>query len=125
MSAFTRALSALHADANLSVACTWAPGWGRDAARALVADLVAGTVSLSIDGTAVRGVRAQPQDAAFGAGGGLGAITPRETLDLAIADLPAVAMRDDLAVIGAESFIVERVERDVEALTWRLTLGEP
>lgn len=124
MSAFATALAALHRDANLSVACTWAHGWGRDTPRTLRADLVAGTFTLSIEPLALRGVRWQPQEAMLG-GPQLGAVTSRQRLDLAAADLPADAQRGDLVGIGAESYGVEMAERDVEALTWRLTLGKP
>jgi hypothetical protein len=124
MSAFANALAALHQDPNLSVACSWAYGWSRDAPRTLVADLVAGTYSLSIEPVALRGVRWQPQEQTFG-GPSLGAVTSRQRLDIAAADLPADVMRGDLVGIGAESYAVEMPERDVEALTWRCTLGKP
>lgn len=102
MSAFSAALAALHRDPNLSVACTYTQ---------------AGTPY------AARGVRGQPVEPTFGASGG-GSITPRQQLDIAIVDLPVEAKRGDLVAIGAQSFVVQTVERDVEALTWRLTLSE-
>lgn len=124
MSAFAVALASLHADPNLSVSCSWAYGWGRDAPRTLVLDLVTGAGSLSIDDVPVRGVRWQPQEASFG-GPQLGAVTSRQRLDVAVAALPAEVQRGDLVVIGAQTFGVEMAERDIEALTWRLTLGKP
>lgn len=123
MSAFAAALAALHRDPNISVECSWAPGWERSGSRGLVADLVVGTVSLVAYPAPLRGVRSQPIDAGFASPGGNGAVTARQTLDVAQADLSAAPMRNDLVVIGAENFTVEKAERDLEALSWRLTLS--
>ncbi len=122
MSAFARALAALHRDANLSVACTWYPGWDRDEQRAFVLDNELADYIASVTGTAVRGIRSQEQAPAFGAGS-LGGIAGREFLDVAVADLPAVK-RGDFIVIGGSTYRVETTERDIEALTWRLTLSD-
>lgn len=122
MTAFARALAALHRDGNLSVACTWYPGWDRDEQRAFVLDNEVADYLASVTGTAVRGIRSQEQAPAFGAGS-LGAIAGREFLDVAVADLPA-AKRGDFIVIGGAIFKIEAAERDIEALTWRLTLSE-
>lgn len=122
MSAFATALASLHADANLSVACTWYPGWGRDQVMALEPAPDVAAYLLTVTGTALRGIRSQEQAQSFGAGV-VGGVAEREFLDVAIADL-ADMRRGDLIVIGAGAFLVETVERDNEALTWRLTLSE-
>lgn len=123
MTAFARAVAALHRDANLSVACEWYPGWDRDASRALAVDFEAEEYSLSTEGTAVRGIRSQEVAPTFGPGN-LGGMAGREYLDLAITDLPADVTRGDTIQIGVATITVEAVERDVEALTWRITLSE-
>lgn len=123
MSAFADALAALHADLNLSVACEWAYGWDRDAARTLELDLELLTGTLSIDTVAVRGILGAPIDRTGALLGG-GGVAPRDMLDIPAASLPADAMRRDLIVIGAASYTVETPERDMEALTWRLILAK-
>jgi lysophospholipase L1-like esterase len=106
MNAFARALAALHRDPNLSVACTWtaAPEW-----------LPLGSISL-------RGIESQPAERAFG-DGGLGAITGRRFLDVAVADVPGRVRRGDTITIGADVLTVEVAELDIEGITWRLTLA--
>lgn len=123
MSAFARALAALHRDVNLSAECAWHAGWARDAVRALAIDMEAGTYALSSEGTLARGIRSQEVAPAFGAGG-VGGMTGREFIDIAVADLPDAVQRDDIVTIGADVFMVEAAERDAEALTWRITLSE-
>ena len=122
MTAFARALAALHRDVNLSVACTWYPGWERAASLALAPPPDVAEYLLTVTGTAVRGIRSQEQAPSFGAGG-IGGITGREFLDVAVADLPDV-QRGDFIVIDGATFKIETPERDTEALTWRLTLSE-
>lgn len=121
MTAFARALAALHRDANLSVACTWYPGWQRDPLLAMEPAPNTADYLLTVTGTAARGIRSQEQAQSYGAGG-LGGIAAREFLDIALADLPDVR-RGDFIEIDGETFTVETPERDTEALTWRLTLS--
>ncbi len=122
MSAFAQALAALHSDPNLSIACTWYPAWDREEQRSFVLEGELAAYLSSVTGTPVRGIRSQEEAVAF-APGSLGGITEREFLDILIADLPAVK-RGDFFDLGGAIFRVESVARDVEALTWRLTLSE-
>lgn len=123
MNAFARAAAALHRDANLSAACTWAPGWDRDWPRALVLDLDAMTATISAEAVALRGVVTQPTDGAFGTGS-LGAMAQSLTLDVATADLSAAVLRGDFVTIGGDTYKVESPSVDVEGVTWRLVLSE-
>lgn len=107
MSVFSDAVAALHADPDLSVACTWTAGPEQDPAGPV----------------AFRGVQSQPLEPAFG-GGSLGAVTPRRWLDVAVADLPAAPARGDAVTIEGEAFAVETAELDPEGVTWRLTLSD-
>lgn len=122
MSAFSAAVATLHADTNLSIACTWSYGWDRAAGRTLALDFEAETYALEAAAVSLRGIQAQPEQPTFGAQ--RGAVVPRRELDLAAADLPARAMRGDLITIGADAFVVEIAELDIEGVTWRLTLSE-
>ena len=105
-SAFARALAALHADPNGTVAATWSTG----PARPLPA----------YGPIAFRGPYTE-ENRAFG--GGVGG--PR-TIDIAIADLPAEVLRDDIIIIEPDTnpvtYKVDQVERDLEGLTWRVAL---
>lgn len=122
MSAFARALGALHADPNLSVPCAWTPGWDRDWPRTLDLDLEAGGATLSADAVSLRGIEGKEEARSFGAS--LQAIAPRRTLDIRLADLPVEPAREESITIGAEAFLVETAERDLEGLTWRLVLSD-
>lgn len=106
MNAFARALAALHRDLNLSVECTWVPAGG----------------DLETDGVTVRGVLAMPVDQAFGAGP-LAAMAERLRIDVLVADVATIVRNDRLWIDGA-SRRIEQVERDIEGLTWRLTLSK-
>jgi hypothetical protein len=122
VTAFAAAVAALHRDPNLSVACIWAPGWGRAWPRGMALDLDAGTATLSVDTVGLRVIDAAPVEGGLGLGQP-GVIAGRRNIDLAAADLPGEAMRDDLLTIGADTFRVETAEMDVEGLTWRLMLS--
>lgn len=122
MTAFARAVAALHRDVNLSVACEWFHGWSRGTPRTLLADLQVETYSLSADGLAIRGTRSQESGSTYGAGP-RGAVADQQLIDIAIADVPAGLLHGDLLVIDGTTFTVEEPNRDAEAVTWRITLS--
>lgn len=105
MSAFARAAAALHRDQNLRVSCVWVPRGGNAEA----------------DGVACHGILSAPIAQAFGAGT-IGGVAQQLSIDILVADVPSI-VRGDRVVIGADTRKVEAAERDVEGLTWRLTLS--
>ena len=123
MSAFAQALAALNLDQNLSAPCTWHPAWLRPAARTFRADLQAETYTLSTEGLALRGVRAQGQGSVFSIAGS-GTSAPREMLDIAMADVTAGIQRGDLLAVDGATFVVEQADTDTEGVTWRITLSD-
>lgn len=109
--------------ADFGVAATWGPGWGRDWPRALVADLLLGTVTLSAETVDLDVIQDDPSDRTFG-GGGLGAVTARNQVMLPAAALPVEPLRDDPMTIDGAACRVETPVSDVDRLVWRLTLGD-
>lgn len=109
---------------DFGVAATWAPGWSRDWPRTLIADVVAGTYSLSSDTTDLAVIRDDPADRTASFGGNLGSIARRDELMLPAAALPGEPLRDDLMTIAGASFEVEHAVSDIDRLVWRVTLGE-
>jgi hypothetical protein len=104
VTAFATALGTLHADPNMSIAALYRrpPGvW-----------------------TALRVIRSQPSDQL----GGLGAVSARAgqlQVDILAADLTDEPARLDEIKIGADVYRVEDTDRDVDALSWRLSLSGP
>lgn len=123
MSAFSRAVATLHANLDVSVACTWHPGWDRPAPRTVLMNLETETYSMSVEGLAIRGVRSQASGGAFGAGP-RGAVADRQSVDIAIADVPDGLEHGDLLIIEGATFMVEEAPRDVEGVTWNITLSD-
>ena len=122
MTAFARAVAALHRDPNLSVACTWAPGWDRAWPRGLALDLEAGTAVLSVETVGVRIIDSAPIEGGFGTSQP-GAIAGRRNVDAAVSDVPGTVMRGDMLTAGADDLLVETAEMDPEGVTWRLMLS--
>jgi hypothetical protein len=123
MSAFSRAVAVLHANADVSVACTWHPGWTRDAPRSVLLNLETETYTKSVEGLALRGVRAREKATVFSIAGS-GTTAPRELLDIAIADVPAGVERGDLLIVEGSALEVEEADVDTEGVTWRITLSD-
>lgn len=123
MTAFARAAAALHRDANLSVECSWAPGWDRAWPRTLRMDIEAETATLDMELSDMRGVETKRTAETFAAGT-MGGLSQSVDIDLADADLPAPPQRGDVIVIGDVGYEVETAALDVEGVSWRLTLAE-
>jgi hypothetical protein len=99
MTAFATMLATLHADANLGTAASFRrPPYAWQACR----------VILSSPTDALGNVRA-------------GTVTA----DIRAADITDTPQRGDELRIGATVYTVEDAERDVLALSWRLTLSSP
>ncbi len=107
---------------EFGVAAAWAPGWGRDWSRTLLADLQAGTYLLSTAATDLTVIRDDPTDRAFG--GGAGAMAGQMEVMLPAASLAADPLRDDVMTIDGASFAIEAAASDIDRLTWRATLAE-
>jgi hypothetical protein len=102
MNAFDRALASLHRDGNLSVACTWQRASG--------------------DPVAFSGIRSAPVDQAFGQAQ-IGGVAEQLLIDVPVADVADIARGDIITMAGA-THKVETVRRDIEGLTWHLTLAK-
>lgn len=105
MNAFSNALAALHANADLAEdAVFYAGGAG--------------------PGVALRVIRQTAIDPAVASFGSMGSLRGKQLLDIQKTDLPDQPAPGDTIVIGATAYLVEAAETDEQRLTWRVTLSE-
>jgi len=124
MNVFADALADIHADPDVSVACAWAPSWARAWPRTMLLDLEAGTATLTVQPAELRCIDAQPREPAYTLGGPA-ILADSRRISIPIAELPAEPDRGDQVDVGAASYAVDAApERDVEGLTWFITLAE-
>lgn len=106
---------------DFGVAATWAPGWTRDWPRTLVADLVAGTITLTTETTDLVVIQDDPTDRAASFGG-TGTIARRDSIMLPAAALPASPMNADPVTVDGGAFAIGHAESDIDRRLWRAAL---
>ena len=104
--AFSRAATALHADSNIGSAATYTPAATR----------------VGLAAVSARAIISQPTEAISGFGGpGLDA--SKRVASILVSALPFAPIHGDSITVGADTWLVASVEKDVEATAYTLTLA--